>query len=60
MSDRDLLYPLDGLFVGLLDPEEVAALDRLCAAGEASRVYEGVAGGLGLAKFRLKEQISDE
>lgn len=49
----DLLSHIDGLFVGMLDEEEQAELQRLVAAGKASIAYEGAAGFLGLGKVRV-------
>lgn len=53
-ADREFLRRIDGFFVGLLSPEEVAAFDRLCEAGEARRVYTGAGGFMGLAKVELR------
>lgn len=49
---RDLEY-LDGIFVGMLDADEIALLDKAVEEGVAWRSYEGVGGLLGLAKVRL-------
>lgn len=43
---------IEGLFVGLLNPEELAFFEIEVAAGRAHRSYEGVAGFMGLAKVR--------
>jgi hypothetical protein len=54
-ADERLLSGVNGIFVGLLDDEEVKALDRLVAQGRARYVYQGAAGFMGLAKFRLTD-----
>lgn len=53
MSKWDTLYRIDGLFVGLLDKEELAIFDDACRHYEARRSYEGGGGLMGLAKVRL-------
>lgn len=49
----EIVERVAGLYVGQLDEEEMAALDRCVKTGEAKRSYEGLAGSLGLAKVRL-------
>lgn len=52
-EDADFLERVDGLFVGLLRPEEVEQFDRLCVLGVARRTYEHPAARLlGLATCR--------
>lgn len=46
---------LDGLFVGMCEPEEY---EHLLKAGVLVRVYEGTAGFMGLAKFRLAASVA--
>lgn len=43
----------DGLYVGLLTPEELEEFNRWCKDGKASRSYEGAAGFIGLPKVRI-------
>jgi hypothetical protein len=52
-ADLEFLSGCGGLFVGMLDADELAAFDRLCEAGLAQRTYEGAAGFMGLAKVEL-------
>lgn len=52
-QDADLIRRLDGMHVGLLSPEELAALERCVQAGIARRTYEGASGLLGLARVRI-------
>lgn len=47
------LHEMDGMFVGLLDDDEIAEFDRAVKAGKARRSYEGAGGFMGLAKVRL-------
>ena len=51
--DLELLNGLNGVHVGLLTPEEQAALNRLVKLGLARRGYSGVAGTLGVARVVL-------
>lgn len=44
---------MDGMFVGLLVPDEIEALEAAIRRGDARRSYEGGAGLMGLAKVRL-------
>lgn len=46
-------HEMDGMFVGMLDDDELKAFDRAVAAGVARRSYEGGSGLMGLAKVRL-------
>lgn len=57
-ADLDYVRPVVGMHVGLLIPQELAAFERLVAAGKARRSYEGAAGFLGLAKVRLVEPVA--
>jgi len=61
-SDLALIRHLDGIYVGLLDGQDLEAFERCCKAGTARRSYEGVAGFLSLAKVRIvgNEDCSDE
>lgn len=47
------LQRIEGLFVGLLTPEELEAFQVACNTKQAYRSYEGPAGFLGMAKVRL-------
>ena len=47
----------DGLYVGLLTPEELAEFNLWVAAGKAWRSYQGPGGELGLAKVRIGHSI---
>lgn len=47
--DLAILSTLNGLFVGQLDPDDLRVFNAACEAGLARRVYQGVAGFLGLA-----------
>ena len=49
---------LDGLFVGQLSVEEMEAFEAAVKKGRASRSYEGVGGLMGLAKVRLRREVS--
>lgn len=53
MSKWDTLHRIDGLFVGMLDQEELEIFDEACRRHEARRSYEGAAAIMGLAKVRL-------
>lgn len=53
MSKWDTLHRIDGLFVGMLDKEELEIFDEACRTYEARRSYEGAGAILGLAKVRL-------
>lgn len=53
MGDRDIVARVNGFFVGFLDDDELAAFDRLCADGQARRLYQGAGGFMGLAKVEL-------
>jgi hypothetical protein len=55
-ADLALLDRAEGLFVGMLDGNELAAFNRLCEAGAARRTYEGAAGFMGLAKVSLLKE----
>lgn len=55
MADLDEVRRLEGLHVGLLRPDELAAFERCVERGEARRAYEGAAGFMGLAKVRVTE-----
>jgi len=44
---------MDGLFVGLLDQDELRVFNDAVAKGWATRSYEGGGGMMGLAKVRL-------
>jgi hypothetical protein len=44
----------DGVFVGLLSPEEIEEFDRLVKMGWAYHSYEGGGGFMGLAKVRFR------
>ena len=48
---------MDGLFVGMLDVEQLARFEEGISEGIARRIYEGVGGFMGLAK--VKCLISD-
>lgn len=54
-EQREILRGTHGLFVGMLNPEELKAFDYLCEKGEARREYQGVGGFMGLAKVSLKD-----
>lgn len=56
MSKWDTLHRIDGLFVGLLDKEELEIFDDACRRYEARRSYEGDGG---LAKVRLTRSPQD-
>jgi ribosomal protein L37AE/L43A len=61
MSRWDTLHRIDGLFVGLLDKEELEIFDEACRLHHAHRLYEGAAGLMGLAKVSLsKPQASTD
>ena len=47
------LHEMDGMFVGLLDNNEIAEFERAVEDGKARRSYEGAGGFMGLAKVRL-------
>lgn len=51
-EDEDFLSRIDGLFVGQLDPDEMAAFERLRRAGHVDRSYGGAAGFMGLARVK--------
>lgn len=53
MGDREMLAGCNGLYVGLLSDDELAAFDRLCATGEARRHFPGVGGLMGMAKVQF-------
>lgn len=53
--DFDISH-LDGMFVGMLEPYELKALDKAVKEGRAERCYEGAAGLLGLSKVRIIKQ----
>ena len=53
MSDADMIAWAEGLFVGSLSSDEIAAFDREVEAGRARRSYEGAGGLLGLAKVKI-------
>lgn len=42
-----------GMYVGMLDDDELECFDLLCSVGRASRDYEHAGGLLGLAKVKL-------
>jgi len=44
---------LDGLYVGLLDSDELAVFEQAIKDGKACRSYEGPGGMLGLSKVKL-------
>lgn len=54
MGKWDTLGRIDGLFVGLLDKEELEIFDAACRSQDAYRSYEGGGGFMGLAKVRLR------
>lgn len=47
------LEKIEGIFVGLLNEQEMRTFVRAIEDGEAYRSYEGEAGVLGLARVRL-------
>jgi len=47
------LERLEGLFVGQLDPSDMAVFEQAVEDGLAFRSYEGGPGFMGLAKVRL-------
>lgn len=51
------LNRIEGLFVGLLDKEELEIFDEACRTQEAYRSYEGGGGFMGLAKVCLRRAI---
>jgi len=53
MSKWDTLSRINGLFVGLLDEDELKIFDDACRTQDARRSYEGGAGLMGLAKVRV-------
>lgn len=50
---------MDGMFVGLLDDDEIAILNQAISDGKARRAYVGAAGFMGLAKVELLHPIED-
>lgn len=59
MKSLNDLIRLDGMYVGMLTPEELAAFNEACRAGTAQRSYEGVAGFLGAPKVRIAREKSE-
>lgn len=55
-QDLETCRYVNGLFVGLLSPDEAEAFDRLCENYLARRAYIGAAGFMGLAKVEIFEQ----
>ncbi|UFS77183.1 hypothetical protein LPB73_07345 [Tardiphaga sp. 37S4] len=53
MSKWDTLHRIDGLYVGMLDADELELFDSACKRNEASRCYDHAGGIMGLAKVRL-------
>jgi len=49
----ETLSRINGLFVGLLDQEELEIFNEACRRHEAVRSYEGAGGLMGLAKVRV-------
>jgi hypothetical protein len=47
------LRRIDGLFVGMLDKDELWLFEKAVEDGKARRSYEGGAGFMGLAKVRV-------
>lgn len=56
----ETLRRIDGLFVGLLDKEELEIFDDACQRNEARRSYEGAGGLMGLAKVRVSSVTSQD
>jgi hypothetical protein len=52
-EQREIVRNVNGLFVGMLTPEEMDAFNYLVAKGVARRDYTGPGGFMGLAKVRL-------
>ena len=52
-ADKDLIRPLDGLYVGMLSSDELASLDECIQAGYAIKDYSSPAGIIGLAKVKI-------
>lgn len=52
------LERLDGVYVGFLDKGELWLFEKAVSDGMASRSYEGAGGFMGLAKVRLKRDVS--
>ena len=49
------LERIEGLFVGMLDAEELKVFEKAVEDGTAKREYSGGAGFMGLAKVALKD-----
>jgi hypothetical protein len=50
---RERLRGSNGLFVGLLSPDELEAFNYLCEKRAARRVYRGASGFMGLAQVEI-------
>jgi hypothetical protein len=55
----DTLRRIDGLFVGMLDAEELEIFNDACKRYEARRSYEGAGGAMGLAKVRVMVPVTN-
>jgi hypothetical protein len=52
-ADRDRIKELNGLYVGLLDSDEIESLDRCISDHVAIKDYNHVGGFLELAKVKI-------
>ena len=59
-TDDEVLDAINGLYVGMLDDEEMDFFNQCVQDGLAYRSYEGTAGLLGLAKVKKTEDNSNE
>ena len=60
MSRWDILYRINGLYVGQLDEFELAAFEQACRNHDATRSFDGPGGLFGLAKVKLlKDHCGD-
>jgi hypothetical protein len=51
-EDRERVKEMEGLYVGMLDPNEIEILDRCISDGVAIKDYNHAGGILGLAKIK--------
>lgn len=54
MSKWATLHRIDGLYVGMLDEDEMKVFAEACKTQDAYRSFEYPGGALGLAKVRLR------
>lgn len=52
-ADREKVKYLDGLYVGMLEPDEIESLNRCVADHVAIRDYDHIGGSLGLSKVKI-------